>query len=192
MFKYFYLPELKQVCKEYAHLLSDTDVLSDVLGNLISCSIKKDEELDNLQLVSLPRFLSSDIELLHENITDEYLFNWLDINNEINQIRQKYGHEFVDMIITDDNDAIIKSINDVIIFLMDKVFKIDKVQIAFEFGKTLFETNDNKIELESNYPSIIYSALQQNFIIKEHREVLNIKIITIEKRSEDNNVNYAN
>lgn len=75
---------------------------------------------------------------------------------------------------------------------MDKVYKTDKVQIAFESGKNVFQSDDNRVELESNYPNLIYSALQQNFIIKEHRSMLNTKIIAIEKRGEDNNVYNAN
>lgn len=187
LFKYFYLTELKEVCSIYAQWSS---ISEDLVSYSIS-SIKKDNELDNVHIVTLPRFLMSDIQLLHENTTEEDLFNWMDFNEEITKMHDEYGHEFMDMMITDDNDSIIKCITDAINFLMDKVYKTNKVQIAFESGKNVFQS-DNRVELESNYPNLIYSALQQNFIIKEHRSMLNTKIIAIEKRSEDNNVYNAN
>lgn len=81
------------------------------------------------------------------------------------------------IIITDDIDDIIRSITECIIFVMDKVLKTDIIDIQF------------KIDHNSDYPSIIYSALQQNFKIKHYRKDTNLVSIIIERSNTNGNGN---
>ena len=182
LFRYLRVSDLMEVCSVCSNLQTDKEKLSSVLGNMVSCTINKIDNIENAEMVCLPRILEDDIQLLTDD--DNASFNRNDFNELLMNLTEKYGYDFMDLIITDDNESIIKSITDVINFLMKDVFKSNRVRIAFT-------TIANDMGVESNYPTLIYSSLQQNFIIKEHSFMLNLKIITIEKRSEDN-VNNAN
>ena len=113
----------------------------------------------------------------HEFMNDDSKNNFI---NTYNQLVNKYGQQFMDIVITKDNDKVIENIINAINFMFDKVYsKYNTIEIVFS---NVAGTKNEK----TNYHKLIYSALQQNFIIKSQRENKTNYFITIEKRGNNN------
>lgn len=140
-------------------------------------------------------------KLVNNNDTEyipisQYLYDDISHLKEINENKYKYfmtlynfmidshGQEFIDLIFVKDQNQIIQSVNNALTFISDKVYKTDLMLLIFKSSK---ET----IESYSSIPNLIYSAIQQNFNIKDQREIDDSIMITIERRRNDN-VNNAN
>ena len=185
LFNYFYPSELDMVCRVYKdHLPKGDDPSSN--DPIIFSFIDKDmDDLDNFECVVLPRILADDIERLKHTSTEDSYFNYDDFISMRNKMKNKFGDKLLESIISTDIEAMINNITSSINFLMNDVFKTNTVVISYR-------DMDNVLGISSTYPTLIYSALQQNFIIKEHKQYFGIPVITITKKGECDNVDDAN
>lgn len=168
-FVYLTIPHMEYICNQYADM--PLDKLKEALSKYSSLNDPKDE--DFVELVSMGHFLYDDIELnKNEEFTEVY-----------NQLVENHGQEFMDLVVTKDTDSIKSNILEFIDFVMTKLYHKSTIRVSF------IDTNDN-LETKSDYPNLIYSCIQEHFNIKEQCFYYGVKIITIEKRREDN-VNNA-
>jgi len=165
--------DMEHACEVYAGIPLDT--LEESINDYLSISDIKYHS--NFEYVCMGQILYDDCKFLEDNTRDIFI-------NLYKHLRNKYGQKFMDIIVTKNNDKIVKNITNVINFMFDKVFKTDTIQVIFS------NVSGNKNE-KSNYPNLIYSALQQNFIIKSQRENEMNHFIIIQKGSIQN-VNNAN
>lgn len=180
VFMYLTPYQLEYACKCFAGI--QIDKLESTFNSYASLSIKNE---DGVERIFMGQILYDDFNLVGKD--EDLPFNYNDLMNAYNKMVNKYGQEFMDILVIKDNDIIIKNITDVINFIFDDVYKVDTINISF-----IDNTKDESfIPSNSNYPNLIYSAIQQHFIIKEQIFHFGGRVITIKKRREEN-VDNAN
>lgn len=165
-FGYLNMLYIEHACKQYAGM--PFDKLKTTLTQYAPIKSNSDDR----EIVTIGQLLYSDIELAKRGNVSDY--NKLE--SMYNTLVNTYGQEFIDLIITKDEDRVVSSIAEVLDFIMDKVYKTNELKVSF------LETLKDDV-YKSNYPSLIYSAIQQHFIIKDQIFHYGGRTIVIRKRS---------
>ena len=171
-FKYMHVDDIIHACEECVKL--STENLKCIFNNYACIQLL---DAADIEIVTFPQILYYDIE----NEPDEENRNIY--HNYYKDACEMYNKECVDIIVTRDLNSIIGNIKNILNFLI-KVYNTDTMEVIFEDSINVFGS-------KSTYPKLIYLVLLNNFIIKHQRRNNNIRIITIEKRSNEN-VNNAN
>lgn len=162
---------LRNICNLYAGV--PLDKLKEAFK---VCAIMTSPAEENVEFIICGQILFNDIELLSVSNPDLYE-KYYKVYKELNSI---HGNEFMDLVVTKDTDSITESLVDALNFLMDTVYKTSEITVEF------IDCNKGEYTFLSEYPNLIYSAIQEHFNIKEQKFHLAGRVITIKKRSEEN------
>lgn len=109
--------------------------------------------------------LMSELRTIHVLYSDLIILGDIFVN-KYNQLVNKYGSKLIDMIFIKDENIIksnlLKSFN----LAMDDIYKVDEMIIQFDLYREGFlKEEGEKYKQTSDITNILYSVLQENFII---------------------------